>query len=134
MGDRANIGFRSRSSTGECVFLYTHWSGSRLPELAASAVEAARPRWGDASYATRMALTALIGDVSGDTGWGVGTGLDDNEHDILIVDWNEKIVSVLPSLAGRTWHEQDDAMRADSIRRAPFVTFDRIGDLRKLWH
>jgi hypothetical protein len=113
MGDRGNIVFRAPES----IYLYTHWEGSRLPELCIEAVLAAKPRWGDQAYATRIALTTLIGKVEGEHGWGVSTEVQDNEHYILEVDWINRRVNVTDEMEGLL----------DS------VSFDRLNDLRSVW-
>jgi len=99
MGDRANFGFKD--SKGDTVFLYGHWAGHRMLENLAEAVQHARPRWSDAAYATRIAISQMIGD-----GWSMETGfglhvneISDNEHKIAIVDWEQQTFSL---------HEEDD--------------------------
>lgn len=91
MGDRAVFGFRS-SSLEPTIYLYSHWGGTTQERDLADALEAARPRWSDPSYATRIALSRLVGptwDV--ETGFGVYAG-DGGAHGadyqtILVVDW-----------------------------------------------
>ena len=86
MGDRANFGFKDRK--GDTVFLYGHWAGHRMLENLANAVEAARPRWTDESYATRIAISHLINDEwKSETGWGISVNaLTDNEHKVPVID------------------------------------------------
>lgn len=94
MGDRANFGFRQ--SNGETIMLYGHWAGFEMLKELAKAVEAARPRWIDESYATRIAISQLIGDSwNSETGWGltVNTILD-NEHKVPIIDWSTQTFSL----------------------------------------
>ncbi len=90
MGDRANFGFRD--SKENIIFLYGHWAGHRMLENLANAVEAARPRWGDESYATRICVSQLINEEwASETGWGLNVNqIGDNEHKIPVVDWNNK--------------------------------------------
>ena len=90
MGDRTNFGFKDRK--GDTVFLYGHWAGHRMLENLANAVEAARPRWTDESYATRIAISHLINDEwKSETGWGIYINqLGDNEHKVPIIDWKNK--------------------------------------------
>lgn len=87
MGDRANFGFKDRK--GDIVFLYGHWAGHRMLENLANAVEAARPRWTDETYATRIAISHLVGDEwQSETGWGISINtLADNEHKVPVIDW-----------------------------------------------
>jgi len=88
MGDRANFGFRD--SKENIIFLYGHWAGHRMLENLADAVQAAEPRWGDESYATRIAISRLVGDEwTSETGWGLTVNaLADNEHKVPIIDWS----------------------------------------------
>jgi len=95
MGDRANFGFKDRK--GETVFLYGHWAGHRMLENLANAVEAARPRWTDESYATRIAISHLINDEwKSETGWGISVNqLADNEHKVPIINWAAKTFTLM---------------------------------------
>ena len=88
MGDRANFGFRQ--SNGETIVLYGHWAGHDMLGNLASAVEAARPRWTDESYATRICVSHLVGDQWHDTtGWGLTVNqILDNEHKIPLIEWS----------------------------------------------
>lgn len=88
MGDRANFGFRQYN--GETIVLYGHWAGHDMLAKLAVAVEAARPRWSDESYATRIAISRLVGNEwYAETGWGLSVNtILDNEHKIPIIDWS----------------------------------------------
>ena len=57
MGDRAMA--QIHTETGDLYF-YTHWCGSSLPEIAQIALDVAKPRKGDDSYALRIVLDRLI--------------------------------------------------------------------------
>ena len=85
MGDRANFGFKQNN--GDTLFLYGHWAGHNMLGNLSAALAAAEPRWGDSSYATRIATSHLIGeDWTSTTGWGFSINrLDDNEHKVPIV-------------------------------------------------
>jgi hypothetical protein len=95
MGDRANFGFRD--SKENIIFLYGHWAGHRMLENLADAVQAAEPRWGDESYATRIAISRLVGDEwTSETGWGLSVNtLADNEHKVPIIDWKNKTFTLM---------------------------------------
>jgi hypothetical protein len=99
MGDRANFGFVQPN--GQTIVLYGHWAGHNMLGKLADAVIAARPRWTDSSYATRIAISQLIGDQwNMETGWGLQVNeRSDNEHKIAIVDWEQQTFSL---------HEEDD--------------------------
>jgi hypothetical protein len=92
MGDRAAFGFRAEA--GEpTIYLYSHWGGSTQAADLARALAAAEPRWNDASYATRIAVSQLIGsEWAEETGYGLTVtdgrqpfGLDYGH--CLVVDW-----------------------------------------------
>jgi hypothetical protein len=104
MGDRANFGFKQ--SNGETIVLYGHWAGHDMLSNLASAVEAARPRWNDESYATRICVSQLIGDQwSDETGWGLSVNrILDNEHKIAIIDWSAGTFSLHEEAP---WSESD---------------------------
>ena len=95
MGDRANFGFRD--SKEDIIFLYGHWAGHRMLENLADAVQAAEPRWNDESYATRIAISRLVGDEwTSETGWGLSVNtLADNEHKVPIIDWKNKTFTLM---------------------------------------
>jgi len=95
MGDRANFGFRD--SKEDIIFLYGHWAGHRMLENLADAVQAAEPRWSDESYATRIAISRLVGDEwTSETGWGLTVNaLADNEHKVPIIDWTNKTFTLM---------------------------------------
>ena len=94
MGDRANFGFVQPN--GNTIVLYGHWAGAQMLGRLADAVITARPRWNDPSYATRIAISQLIGDQwNMETGWGLHVNeISDNEHKIAIVDWEQQTFSL----------------------------------------
>jgi hypothetical protein len=94
MGDRANFGFKQ--SDGNTIVLYGHWAGFDMLANLALAVESARPRWSDESYATRIAVSRLVGDDwKSETGWGLSINkILDNEHKIPVIDWSTQTFSL----------------------------------------
>ena len=94
MGDRANFVFVQPN--GESIVLYGHWAGHNMLSKLADAFIAARPRWNDPSYATRIAISHLIGDQwSMETGWGLQVNsIGDNEHKIPVVDFLQQTFSL----------------------------------------
>ena len=90
MGDRANFGFRQNN--GDTLYLYGHWAGHEMLANLASAVSAAESRWQDSSYATRIAISNLIGDEwAQTTGWGLSINrIEDNEHKVPVINWDAK--------------------------------------------
>jgi hypothetical protein len=112
MGDRANFGFRD--SKENVVFLYGHWAGYDMLAKLANAVQAAESRWQDESYATRIAISNLIGDEwAQTTGWGIYINqLGDNEHKVPVVDWTNQTF---------TLYEEDLETVVFSLSLAAFV-------------
>lgn len=90
MGNRVNFGFQQ--SNDNTIFLYGHWAGSGMLERLADAVATARPRWTDESYATRIAISRLIGeDWTSETGWGMHVNeIGDNEHKVPIINFEKQ--------------------------------------------
>jgi hypothetical protein len=92
MGDRANIYVKNTPSTG--VYLYTHWRGSELAVILRDAL-ARKLRWNDDSYLTRILFDQMTkGETGEETGFGIGTSPPDNEHPLLVVDCDQRTVSV----------------------------------------
>lgn len=57
MGDRAMAEIKTGDGS---LYVYTHWAGRKLPELAERAIIAAEPRWNDEAYAVRIIVDQLI--------------------------------------------------------------------------
>jgi hypothetical protein len=95
MGDRANFGFKDHK--GDTIFLYGHWAGHNMLANLANAVEHARPRWEDSSYATRICISKLVGEEwKGLTGWGLSVNqILDNEHKVPVIDWAAKTFTLM---------------------------------------
>lgn len=96
MGDRANIHVRERCGKETSnVFLYTHWSGSELPETLQRALNRGLSRWHDGPYLARIIFDEMIGHESGSlTGFGISSIVGDGDNRVLIVDVNAQTVSV----------------------------------------
>lgn len=93
--DRANIKIKINNQ-GSSIWIYTHWHGSELPHLLQDALAKARPRWNDASYATRILVDQITKDGRDqETGWGLSLEIQDNERNILEVDLMHQQVLVL---------------------------------------
>ncbi len=99
MGDRANFVFVDNK--GDSIVLYGHWAGHNMLANLADAVAKARPRWNDTTYATRIAISQLVGDQwNMETGWGLSVNsISDNEHRIPVIDFGQQTFSL---------HEEDD--------------------------
>lgn len=95
MGNRANFGFRQ--GNGDTIFLYSHWGGENMMARLADAIIAANPRWHDESYATRIAISTMIGEEwNQEYGWGIATYIGDNEHSVPVVEWCTQRVILYP--------------------------------------
>lgn len=94
MGDRANFVFVQ--DDGQTIVLYGHWAGYNMMENLAEAVAAAQPRWSDSSYATRIAVSQMVGESwSSETGWGLYVNeIGDNEHKIPVINWADRTFSL----------------------------------------
>ena len=119
MGNRANFGFTQ--SNGQTIVLYGHWAGDGMLEKLANAVDRARPRWTDESYATRIAISQLVGDDwNQELGWGLQVNsLSDNEHKIPVVNFSTQTFSL---------HEEDSFSNTDNpirgVKSTPIFTMD----------
>lgn len=94
MGDRGNI-IVEQGDDLPPVVLYTHWGGYMLPETLQVAL-AKRWRWDDHAYLTRIIFDTMTeGNYGSETGFGISTGLPDNEHPLLVVDPTTQTVKVM---------------------------------------
>ncbi len=100
MGDRANVFVREdpkNAKTG--VYLYTHWSGHKLPLLLQAALKK-RERWDDPQYLSRVIFQEMIGEDKGCTGFGISARIGDGGYGLLVVDPGEKSVTLLSKRDG----------------------------------
>lgn len=119
MGDRANFGFKQ--SNGQTIVLYGHWAGHDMLSNLAEAVEAARSRWTDESYATRICVSHLVGDSWHDTtGWGLSVNnILDNEHKIPVIDWPNQTFSLHEEAP---WSEDGNQFTVRGMQDEPMFT------------
>lgn len=99
MGARINFVFKD--GTDSSVVLYSHWGQTEWEHDIAAALEHAKPRWSDSSYATRMMISYLIQDsVLGETGFGIyavsGDNFDLGEQTVVIDFVNKTITDNVP--------------------------------------
>lgn len=74
MGDRRMAEIQMEKGS---LFVYTHWDGSRLPEMAEEAVKVAAPRLGDEAYWVRIVVDQITKDGRDkETGFGLMLGPD----------------------------------------------------------
>jgi hypothetical protein len=95
MGDRAVFGFKS---DGHTLFLYSHWGGDEQLATMQEAIREASTRWGDPEYATRIAVSHIIGEQwrSG-TGYGlsINTFSEPDYPYAYVVDWDSGTVETI---------------------------------------
>lgn len=99
MGDRAVIGFKADKDSIP-VFLYSHWGGSDRYRDANRALEAARPRWNQPDYATRIAISQIIENYwHEETGFGISVEHNSfaqpDYEDVIIITWNTRLVEIV---------------------------------------
>lgn len=71
MGDRAVYGFRGVKAD-PTLFLYDHWGGAAQSSTIRQILLATMPRWDDHNYASRIAVSQVIGnDWDNETGYGL---------------------------------------------------------------
>lgn len=97
MGDRAVAGFKANSKT-PTMFLYQHHSGEGQNQWFAEALEAARPRWTDDTYASRIMVSHLVGNEwTSETGFGLyvgGTAHGADYNYILVANFETQMVEI----------------------------------------
>jgi len=106
MGARINFVFKDREDK-PAVVLYSHWGQDEWQRDLAMALNHARPRWSDDSYATRMMISYLIQDsVLEETGFGIyavnGPNYELGDRTV-IVDLLHKTVQELGTSAKVNW-------------------------------
>lgn len=92
MGSRTNFEIKDQEGS---IWLYSHWGGeSKMSDLA-YALEQARPRWYDTSYAVRIVVSQLIGDYwQGELGFGLSTyQAGEESYEPVCVNFVDKTVS-----------------------------------------
>jgi hypothetical protein len=99
MGDRAVIGFKADTEAIP-VFLYAHWGGSDRYKDAMRAIEAARPRWNDHAYATRIGISQIVENYwAEETGFGISAGHNSfstpDYDDVIIITWSTRTVEIV---------------------------------------
>lgn len=94
MGDRANFVFVQPN--GHSIVLYGHWAGYQMLQNLAEAAIKAQNRWSDPAYATRIAISHMIGEGwAMETGWGLAVNeILDNEHKIAVIDFQQQTFSL----------------------------------------
>ena len=92
MGDRGNICMEE--AEGKKIYFYTHWDGSELFTILKNALIKGKLRWDDEPYLARIIFCELVKKDDGITGYGISTGVCDNEHPIFVVNSDKQVVSI----------------------------------------
>lgn len=116
MGDRAVIGFQPAPEDAP-IFLYSHWGGGDRYLDAQRAIEAARPRWSDSAYATRIAVSQIVENYwHEETGFGLSAGHNSfcqpDYEDVILITWDTLTVSIVSA--------------GDSTKVTQTMTFDEF--------
>lgn len=117
MGDRYNVAFKATEEDTP-IWLYSHWGGTSRYTAIAEALEDARSRWHDPSYATRVAISSIIGnDWSSKTGFGLNAGerpsTMGDSPECAVVIWDKRIVDIV--------HESDPSLSRGSLTFDEFI-------------
>jgi hypothetical protein len=96
MGARINFVFKD-SEEGPSVVLYSHWGQTEWQRDLAMAMQHAKPRMLDSSYATRMMISYLIQDsVLDETGFGI-YAINGNNYDLgdqtVVIDFTNNTIT-----------------------------------------
>ena len=114
MGDRANVVVLDNGP----VFLYSHWGGHELPETVREAL-AREERWDDPAYLARIVFCQMVGDDTGETGFGISTTPPDNEYDLIVL--HEERVYRVPFSTYREHRFADGVGEAPSLSFADYI-------------
>jgi hypothetical protein len=96
MGDRMVIGFKAKQDS-PTMYFYSQWGGQDRYKQLANSLLTSSSRWDDDSYATRIAVSQLVG-----ANWSqpLGYGLSVNEFcwpdydDIPVVTWATQKIDI----------------------------------------
>jgi hypothetical protein len=90
MGDRNNV--KITYSTGDNVYLYSHWGGSELRDIVQRVIERTT-RLEDESYLARAIFSAMVAeDINGETGYGIAPYPPDQDasNRMIHIDYSTK--------------------------------------------
>lgn len=94
MGDRGNV-LVKENSEDPGIYLYTHWSGTELPDIVQGALSRGKGRWGDTPYLTRIIFSDMVReDIDGETGYGIGRYEVSGEHSTIILNDGAQTVTI----------------------------------------
>ena len=101
MGDRCVIGFKADKDATP-IFLYSHWGGADQYRDVERAITAASGRADDPAYATRIAISQIVGNNWGEeTGFGITAGHNtfcrSDYDETMIITWEARTIEIVSS-------------------------------------
>jgi len=127
MGDRANVfipRYGTKVQDNQGVYLYTHWDGYNLPITVQKALKR-QARWDDAPYLARMIFGEMVGNDTGETGYGIDSRIGDNEHKLVVVDCENQRIC----FARVGWDEQNGrCVKEQSLSWVPFSEYIKMNE------
>ena len=78
------------------VYLYSHWGGETKAFDTYKALQAAKPRWSDETYALRIFISNIVGTSwQEETGYGISTEDEfEEEYFPMVIDFDNKEVDI----------------------------------------
>ena len=98
MGDRGNI--KIIDGSGDAIYVYGHWWGSDLPDVARRALVAADMkdahgnRWDDAGYLSTFVVRQMDDQKDAWPGCAISGHVLDNEYPIIVLDTRDRTVRI----------------------------------------
>lgn len=123
MGDRGNIVIRN-TNNNKHIFLYTHWTGYKMPERLQAALEKGQGRHDDEPYLARVIFQTLLDGDDSATGFGLTTFLTDNEYPLLVVDIDENRVGWCKVYSDEDLSQVDLQLSFDEFMKLDFSDKD----------
>lgn len=111
MGARTNYTIITTDNPAQNINVYAHWDGEDSEHILERAVLAAKPRWNDISYATRIIIDQLTQwGRDSETGYGIYIGSDithEEQYSYKEVNLYNKTITI-----GDTTYELDSWLSA----------------------
>ena len=108
MGDRANVYIHQDDEPG--VYLYTHWTGTELPQTVRASLISPRgqARIDDIAYLTRIIFEDMLdGSFGTETGYGIATYAPDGDDRIVDINVSYKDRQTVATLIGYPYEWPD---------------------------
>jgi hypothetical protein len=116
MGSRTQWAIKTHAN-GDAIHLYSHSGGESKFHDTQEALAAAKPRWSDTAYGSRIFISNIIGDNwAGETGFGLLAG----DHDEILFEESYYSATIdfplqLVTMGGQTW-SFDEFLLAEDIQ------------------